>query len=85
MTTPFRCGDIVRHKPTGETWVVAWDSDGTIAPAGWPDCRGLTSDCEMVRAASDEEHVKSVDDWLGVKGDSRVDGIRRIYVTGALS
>ena len=79
----FRCGDIVRHKPTGETWVVAWADAGTVAPAGWPDCRGRSSDCELLLAANDEKHSTKVAEWLAVKGDSRVEGVRRLYAQEA--
>ncbi len=48
----------MKHRPSGETWVLACDAyDGYVLPAGWPCSHALASDCELVRAATDEERV----------------------------
>lgn len=44
MTT-IRCGDHVRHVPTGETWVVAY-VDGEWRD--WPDGDAEASDCAVI-------------------------------------
>lgn len=54
---PFRSGDIVLHRPTGEEWVVAYhepESDD-LAWCGWPEGFGKGADCMMVKAATDFE------------------------------
>lgn len=53
----IRCGDTVRHGPTGETWVVAWVERDRLAWAGWPPGEALLADCTLVEAASDAEHL----------------------------
>lgn len=59
---PFRTGDMVRHRPTGETWVVAYadPSTGYMAWCGWPAGRALITDCTLTEAADDEAHQR----WL---------------------
>jgi hypothetical protein len=55
----FRAGDIVRHKPSGEEWVLAVDEDGGwLSPAGWPDTIVRPFECELVTAATDAERLK---------------------------
>lgn len=54
----FRAADHVRHRPTGEDWTLACDErDGMVMPAGYPPCAADAADCELVRAATDEERV----------------------------
>ena len=49
----FLGGDLIRHKPTGEDWVVlrsGVDADGEfIEPAGWPPCRARANDCRILQ------------------------------------
>jgi len=46
-------GDEVRHRPTGENWVVlragADDAGAFVEPAGWPPCRARASDCDLTK------------------------------------
>lgn len=75
-----RAGDHVLHGPTGETWVVAWADPVTddLAWCGWPDGMARLSDCTLVKAASDEEHQRTL---RGVKasGGSRAAKAIRLY------
>lgn len=57
---PFRIGDTVKHRPSGETWLVAAVDGDSLYPAGWPESCARTADCELVEAASDEDHVRAV-------------------------
>lgn len=83
----IRCGDTVLHKPSGETWVVAYAEDGRLSPSGWPACLAEIEDCEVVRRCTNEKHVKEVDRWINGPGsknsDSRNDfrrgAIKRLY------
>jgi hypothetical protein len=70
--TKFRTADHILHKPAGEKWVVAYaDHDaGHLAPMGWPDCEAKISDCEIVKAATDDEYLDAIAD-LAVSGDRR--------------
>lgn len=56
MSAPFRTGDVVRHKPTGETWTVAYGDCYEIVCCGWPESWAPVTEVEMVRAATDSEH-----------------------------
>lgn len=53
----MRTGDHVFHRPSGETWVVAWadHATGYMAPCGWPTCQAAIADCEIVRRSTDAE------------------------------
>lgn len=61
----FRAGDVVKHRPSGEEWVVASvrppssiSSDPSLdfCAAGYPETCARSSDCDLVEAATDEEH-----------------------------
>jgi len=59
----FRAGDVVLHRPTGETWVLAIDSEnGRVSWAGWPEGMAAEADCDLVRAATDEERVARLEE-----------------------
>jgi hypothetical protein len=79
VTAPrFRCGDVVRHLPSGETWLVAYYDGRYIAPSGWPACVASSSDCELVAAATDEEHGAAVREWLALPDDVNDDRRRQV-------
>lgn len=54
---PFRAGDIVKHRPSGETWVLACDEDDRawVLPAGWPESLAVSVECDLLTAATDVE------------------------------
>ena len=54
----FRAGDVVRHHPTGEEWVVAATNPATseLVCCGWPETIAPFSSCTLVKAATDDEH-----------------------------
>ena len=81
MTAAMRCGDVVRHIPTGEEWLVAYaDHDsGYMAAAGWPQERARISDCEIVERCSDDEHADHVKAWAARStSDHRVRAVVRV-------
>lgn len=53
----MRTADVILHRPTGETWVVAYvdEQRGEVTPCGWPFCFARLEDCDMKKAASDDE------------------------------
>lgn len=56
---PFRAGDAVRHRPTGETWLLACDEErGEVVASGWPETIARAVDCERVRVATDEQRLE---------------------------
>lgn len=52
----MRSGDVVYHRPTGETWVVAAVDGLRVYPAGWPETLAWAGDVELREECSDEEH-----------------------------
>jgi hypothetical protein len=51
-------GDTVFHRPTGETWLVAYVEDGKLAWCGWPEGYADLADCELKQKASEEARSK---------------------------
>jgi hypothetical protein len=59
----MRAGDTVKHRPTGETWRLAYVNGRYLAWCGWPPGEALVSDCELVKACSDAEHRDMLEKW----------------------
>src|SRR6266446_10628375 len=78
-TTPaprIRCGDIVRHRAEGHTWLVAWAdyTTGELGTSGYPIQIVNIGDVMLLKAASDADHEKWVDRWLMmVPGQTELD------------
>ncbi len=81
----IRCGDTVLHKPTGAQWLVAYaDYDRNImSPCGWPESMAKVSDCDLIRACPDSEHLELVRLWLAKlpshSSDHRPRAVERLY------
>ncbi len=56
----MRGGDTVKHRPSGETWVVAYVDGDSLSWFGWPYGEAKIADCELVEACSDSQHVKGL-------------------------
>lgn len=57
----FRAGDVVKHHPTGETWILGTDECyGEVFPLGWPETSAKAKDCELVEAASEESRLSQL-------------------------
>lgn len=54
---PFRAGDHVRHRPSGESWVVAYQDGEHVGWCGWPAGEALAADCDLIQAVTDTEHL----------------------------
>ena len=79
---PFRTGDSILHKPSGETWVCAWadPETGYLSWLGWPpNGEALIADCELVRAVDDAEHRAVL---RHLKGSARRDAGRALRLYG---
>lgn len=83
-----RCGDTVLHKPSGETWTVAYTDAARdeLAWCGWPEGWAKLSDCEITNRCTDEEHMRLVSEWCdrpnlkdNGEPDMRVGRVRAIY------
>ena len=79
----IRCGDVVRHRPSDEEWLVAYADyeSGYLSWAGWPEGRALIAECELIDARSDEMHLEYVRAWLKAahSADHRSAAVRRLY------
>jgi len=74
----YRTGDTIKHIPSGETWLVAYCLHDHVIPCGWPLSAGLITDCELVEAATDDEHLALVREMAAMStNDPRRDFARR--------
>lgn len=67
----IRAGDTFKLKHTDsersgreEILVCAYNEDGYIAWCGWPPGEYRESECELVKACSDEEHREMLERWV---------------------
>lgn len=90
MTTPdpvapIGPGDVVRHGPSNEEWVVAYADHerGDLAWCGWPEGIAKLSDCTLVRKATPKERADSIAAWCGkgLGSDHRASTVRRLYAS----
>lgn len=84
----IRCGDVVLHAPTGETWTVSFADyrERRLSWFGWPEGEAEILDCTLVECCTNEEHLKRVSDWLDKphrtddgREDLRIAAVRRLY------
>lgn len=72
----MRAGDTVKHRPSGETWSVAYVKGEWLAWCGWPPGEAKVTDCELVESCSDAEHREMLEKWAAIKcepWDNRAD------------
>lgn len=68
----MRTADIVFHRPTGETWLVAYVHGEELCPCGWPESFARVSDCDLVRSATEAKRLKLLYEMAKMTGnDSR--------------
>ncbi|MGU3668616.1 hypothetical protein ACLBX9_30915 [Methylobacterium sp. A49B] len=77
-TPPFRTGDSILHKPSGDTWVWADPATGYLSWLGWPPGEAKISDFKLAKAATDEEHRERLRD-LKQSGGSIAARALRLY------
>ena len=53
-------GDVVRHRPSGEEWLVAYVDGDRLAWCGWPPGDAPLLDFELVRKATEKEYWATV-------------------------
>ncbi len=71
--TRIDTGDHVFHRPSRETWLVAYVSGDRLCACGWPESLARLSDCLLVEKASDEARIDLLRSIAGSGGnDSRV-------------
>jgi hypothetical protein len=67
----FRAGDHVLHTPTDEKWVVAHHVGEYLSWCGWPEGEAKASDCHLVKAATDDEHVACLKELVAANAGKR--------------
>lgn len=68
----FHAGDVVKHGPTGETWVLANDQDGEhVSPCGWPCSLAYASDCVLIERATEERRLAKLHSFAATYLDER--------------
>jgi hypothetical protein len=50
-------GDVVKHKPTGEEWIVAFVEGDRLAWLGWPEGTANLSDCTLIEKAQFQRRI----------------------------
>ncbi|MEM7227302.1 MAG: hypothetical protein AAF432_00660 [Planctomycetota bacterium] len=79
MVDTIDTGDTVLHRPTGETWVVAFVQGDQLAWVGWPNGRADLADCELVVKAHPTERMELLREMADMRnGDCRRRYARRI-------
>lgn len=73
-----RCGDHIFHKPTEETWIVAYCEGDVLVATGWPGSIARTSDCVLTVQVSDAGHRRFVAQWRK-SDDPRSVHVARLY------
>lgn len=68
MPAEIDTGDIVRHGPTGEIWVVARVRDDKLAWCGWPPGWADLKDCTLSKKATPTERTAILEQIAGSKG-----------------
>ena len=61
-------GDVVKHTPMGETWIVAYVQDDRLAWCGWPEGEARLSDCTLVEKATDGARDKLLRELAAMRG-----------------
>jgi hypothetical protein len=75
----MRAGDVVRHEPTGETWVLAWADGRHVCPCGWPVTMALACQCVLLEAATNKQYRDMLRVWAGgEESDPRTRRCRRL-------
>ena len=69
MTQQFDTGDVVRHGPCDEEWLIAYAEGPYVYPCGWPDSRALADDCALVTKASADVVMRLLREMAGGSGD----------------
>ena len=64
-------GDTVKHRPTGEEWLVAGVENGRLMWCGYPPGTADVADCDLIEKATPEERDKLLHELAAIRGDSK--------------
>jgi hypothetical protein len=54
----LRAGDTVYHRPSKETWTVAYVDGARLSWCGWPYGEAEIADCDVITRCSEAYHIK---------------------------
>lgn len=74
-------GDTVFHRPTRETWLVAYVRDNRLAWIGWPFGESYVSDCLLVNKATLQKRCHLLHSMASIRNSSDP---RSIYARATL-
>ena len=66
-------GDIVFHRPTAETWIVACVQGNNLSYCGWPEGMADLSDCELKEKTTPEKRDQLLKELAGKSGEKEND------------
>lgn len=66
----IKTGDRVFHRPSGETWVVAFVRGDDLAWCGWPEGVARLADCELVKSCTEEESLTLIQEMAAMHDTS---------------
>ena len=69
MSTTIDTADVIRHRPSDETWVVAYVSGDYLCCCGWPCSEAKLSDCELIEKASEAERLDLLRQMAAMRPD----------------
>lgn len=69
--TEIDTGDYVKHRPTGESWVVAYVHGDRLAWCGWPEGEAALADCELEKKATPERRLELLQEMAKLGDDAR--------------
>lgn len=65
-------GDVVRHMPSGERWLVAYVHREYVCCCGWPESMAKVADCVLLEPATPEQRLILLHQMAEMEGcDSR--------------
>lgn len=72
------------HKPTGETWTVAYAEGDWLAPCGWPAGLARVRDCTLIEECSEKESLALLRELAEMQGGRTGHDHRKSYAQARL-
>lgn len=70
MEDQIDTGDTIYHKPSGETWLVAYATEREVCCCGWPCSYAKIADCELKEKASEQERQDMLEKLAAITAQS---------------
>ncbi len=69
----MKAGDIVYHRPSKETWVLACAFEEHVWPCGWPETRAKAADCRLITSCDEAESLAMTAKWAKSRNEDHYD------------